>query len=215
MRFSEDRIEKLTCSDGVLRDIHIWEPGHPRAVALTIHGLMDHGGAYLLPALFFKDHQMAAVAYDQQGHDRKQKVHFRRFEIFLDDLEIMIRWVKTNYPGLPLFIMGHSMGGLIVTHFGLNRHEEDPLIKGFVISSPYYVNAVHVPGIVKKLLGGLSVIAPRMAAPIEDITPNLTHDEAIIQRHRDDMQDQIKASKVSVRSGYELLKAQQSVIEKD
>ena len=51
MRFSEDRFEKLNCSDGVQRDIHIWEPKTPRAVFLTIHGGMDQGGNYMLPAL--------------------------------------------------------------------------------------------------------------------------------------------------------------------
>ena len=47
MRFSEDRIEKLTCSDGIQRDIHIWEHKKPRAVIICLHGLMDHGGNYL------------------------------------------------------------------------------------------------------------------------------------------------------------------------
>jgi len=209
MRFSEDRIEKLLCIDGIQRDIHIWEPEKPRAVFITIHGLMDHGGAYLYPALFFKEHQMAMVAHDQHGHDRKQKAHCPRFEIFLDDIELLIAWVKQHYSGLPIFIIGHSMGGLIATHFGLKRLEEDPLIKGFVFSSPYYVNAVKVPWIMLKLLGILSMIIPRMSTPFEDFLPYTTHDREITERHKEDRKDHIKAPQVSVRLGNELLKAQQ------
>ena len=211
MRFSEDRIEKLTCSDGVQRDIHIWEPDQPKAILVTIHGLMDHGGAYLLSALYFKEHQLATVAHDQHGHDRKRKAHCPEFEIFLDDLELMIGWVKENFRDLPIFIMGHSMGGLIVTHFGLRRLKEDPLIKGFVISSPYYMNAVKVPWIILKFLGILTLIAPRMAAPTEDFLPNVSRNQEILKQHRDDIDDQIKAAKVTVRLGNELLRAQRII----
>ena len=69
MRFSEDRIAKLTCSDGILRDIHIWEPQKPRAVFLTVHGGMDHGGNYVNPGLYMKEQGFSTVAHDQHGHD--------------------------------------------------------------------------------------------------------------------------------------------------
>jgi alpha-beta hydrolase superfamily lysophospholipase len=52
MRFSEDRIEKLTCSDGIQRDIHIWEHEKPKAIFLCLHGLMDHGGNYKNPGIY-------------------------------------------------------------------------------------------------------------------------------------------------------------------
>jgi alpha-beta hydrolase superfamily lysophospholipase len=172
---------------------------------------MDHGGAYFLPALYFKEHQIATVAYDQHGHDMKRKAHCPRFDIFLDDLELMIEWVKENFRELPIFILGHSMGGLIATHFGLWRMKEDPLIKGFVMSSPYYMNAVKVPRIMQKFVGVLSTLAPRMATPVEDFIPYVTHDQDIFKRHREEIEDQVKAAKVSIRLGNELLKAQRLI----
>ncbi len=208
MRFSEDRIEKLTCSDGLQRDIHIWEPDQPQAVFLTIHGGMDHGGNYVLPALFFKKHNMATVAHDQQGHNKQKKVFIPRFEVFLDDVELMIDWVKGHYSGIPIFILSHSMGGLVATHFGIKRLKEDHLIKGFIMSAPYYVNAVKAPGIVLKLAGLLSALTPKMAVPIEDLVLHVTHDETIYYRHREDEKDHIKADKVSARFANEMLKAQ-------
>ena len=208
MRFSEDRIEKLSCSDGVQRDIHIWEPETPRAVFLTIHGGMDHGGNYVLPALYLKNEGFATVAHDQHGHDHQRKVYIPRFEVFLDDLELMLDWVKQAYAGVPFFILSHSMGGLIATHFGLRRFQGDSLFRGFITSSPYYVNAVKAPRIVEKMAGVLSVLTPKMAVPIEDLLPNVTHDEEIYQRHRRDERDGIMASKASARFAAELLKAQ-------
>jgi len=208
MRFSEDRIEKLTCSDGIQRDIHIWEPDKPRAVFLTIHGGMDHGGNYILPALYLKKHNMATVVHDQHGHDRQEKVHIPNFEVFLDDVELMIAWVKEHYSGLPIFVLTHSMGGLVAAHFVIRRLEEEPLIKGFIMSSPYFVNAIKAPWIVKKLAGILSALTPKMAVPIEDLLVHVTHDEEVYKRHRQDERDHIMADKVSARFANELLKAQ-------
>lgn len=208
MRFSEDRIEKLKCSDGILRDIHIWEPQDPRAVFLTVHGGMDHGGNYVNPGLFMKEKGFATVAHDQQGHDKKRKVYIPRFEVFLDDLELMLEWVKNMYPGIPIFVLSHSMGGLVTTHFGIRRFKGDPLVRGFISSSPYFGNAIKTPKIVEKLAGLLSALVPKMAVPIEDILVNCTHDMEIYNRYKQDEKDGIMAEKASARFAFELLKAQ-------
>ena len=211
MRFSEDRIEKLRCSDGIQRDNHIWEPDHPRAVFLTLHGGMDHGGNYLFPGLYFKDHRIATLALDQHGHDHQEKVYIPRFEVFLEDMTLMIQWIKANFTGLPIIILSHSLGGLIATHFGIRSQEEDPLIRGYILSSPYYVNAIKVAGIVKKVAGILSFLVPEMTVPIEDPVSHLTRDREVYERHRVDIGDHIKAHKPSARFAYELLKAQRWV----
>lgn len=223
MRFSEDRIEKLACSDGRKRNIHIWEPGSPRMVFLTVHGLMDHGGNYMLPALFFRDHGIVTVAQDQHGHDHQgpdhpDKVIVPRFELFLEDLRLMVQWVKDQYPGLPVFIIGHSMGGLIATHFGLRYLEDDPLIRGFmkddplirgfILSSPYYVNRVKTSGIMLKLVGVLSTLFPRMVVPTEDFKLVVTRDKEILECQSKDEKDGFVVSKVTTGIASELLKAQ-------
>lgn len=77
MRFSEDKMASLRCSDGVERPIHIWqapEPQQPRAVILAIHGGMAHAGDYVTPALTFRRHGIATVSFDMVGHDGKRKV---------------------------------------------------------------------------------------------------------------------------------------------
>lgn len=211
MRFSEDRVEELTFSDGIQRDIHIWEPEQARAVFLTVHGAMDHGGNYMLPGLYFKEKGIATVAHDQQGHNKQRKVYITDFEVFLDDLDLMLLWVKDKYPGLPVFFLSHSMGGLVTTHYGLSRLKEDKRIRGFITSSPYYVNAIKTPKIVEKLAGLVATLAPRVAIPLEDITEFLTHDENIYRRHRSDEKDGIMATKASAKLAHELLKAQQWV----
>lgn len=208
MRFSEDRIEKLNCCDGIERDIHIWEPDSPRAVFLTMHGIMDHGGNYMNLGLYLKGHGYAVVAPNQCGHDRERKAHVPRFDVFLDDLDLMYAWVKDHYKKVPLFILGHSMGGLIVTHYGLRRFQEDPLVKGFILSAPAYKNSLEISKLLIAFSGVLSSLVPKMKAPVQDMRPYVTRDEKQYLRMREDENDGIQASSITARMGNEVLKAQ-------
>ena len=211
MRFSEDRIEKLSCSNGVLRDIHIWEHENPRAVFITFHGLMDHGGNYLNPGLYLKERGFALVAHDQHGHDRKRRAHVPRFDVFLEDLQRMLTWVEGEYPEVPVFIMGHSMGGLIVTHFGIRYFREDPQVKGFILSAPAYATMSTTHKVMIAFSNLLSVFAPRMKVPLEDIRMYVTRDEGQYYRMRQDEKDGIQATEITVRMGAEFMKAQKWV----
>lgn len=213
MRFSEDRIEKLTCSDGIKRDIHIWEHKDPKAIFLTLHGLMDHGGNYMNPGIYMKEKGYALVAHDQHGHDMKRLAHVPRFDVFLDDLELILEWVKEHYPGVPIFMMGNSMGGLILTHFGIRVYKEDPLVKGFILSAPGYENSLKTSKFLIAMAKLLSKIAPGKAVPVEDLRPHVTRDEAEYTRMREDERDGIQATKMSARMGAEFLKAQDWVPE--
>lgn len=216
MRFSESRIEKLECSDGKKRQVHIWEPEAPRKVFLILHGLMDHCGNYILPALYFKDHGIASVIYAQNGHDHKGpdhpgKVFFKSFEALTEDVGLMIAWIKEQYPGLPIYIVGHSMGSLVATHYGIETQTPDSIVKGYILSSPYYVNAVKVPKIMVSMVGLLASLLPGMIVPTEDFKKVVTHDEEVYKRQRKDEQDGFVVSRVTTRSANELLKAQRLI----
>ncbi|MEZ5069628.1 MAG: alpha/beta fold hydrolase [Bacteroidales bacterium] len=178
---------------------------------LTVHGALDHGGAYHPTGRWFREKGFASVALDQHGHDRQKRVFVPRFEVFLDDLERMLSWVEAAYPGLPVFILAHSMGGLISFHFGLRRLKEGSQVRGFVMSAPYLVNAVKTPVVIQKFAGVFSAVVPRMKAPVEDFFDVVTHDEVITRQHRDDVRDGIKASEISMRFGHLLLSAQKPV----
>ncbi|GAB3543051.1 monoacylglycerol lipase [Noviherbaspirillum agri] len=214
MRFSEDRLAALKCSDQVERTIHIWEPDLPRAVILAIHGGMAHAGDYVTPALYFRDKGIATVSYDMCGHDGKKRVDIPGFDSFLKDGELFLKWVRRNFPGLPVFVMGHSMGALIATHLALGRFREERDIKGYILSSPYYVNAIKVPQILVKLSGVLAKIAPTMKVPLDSLTDVLTHDSAITERHYADERDNIRATEVTVRFGAALSAAQEGLADR-
>ncbi len=208
MRFSEDRLATLLCSDQVKRPIHIWEPRDPRAVILAIHGGMAHAGDYVTPALYFKEYGVATVSFDMCGHDGKKRVDIPGFQSFLDDLQLFMKWVQKSYPDLPIFIMGHSMGALIATHLEFGAFAKEHAIKGVILSSPYYVNAVKVPKVLQAFSQTLAKIMPKVKVPLEHLTHQLTHDATITARHLADEKDDIRATEVSFRFAASLLAAQ-------
>ncbi len=211
MRFLEDSIETLTCVDGLKLDIHVWQPDAPKGVILAIHGGLAHGGDYVTPASYFKEQGYALVSYDLRGHNKQKKVYVEKFDYLLEDTLFFLQWVKKTYPGLPVFVMGHSVGGLLATHLGLGLFKNDPDILGYIISSPFYVNATPVPKIMQSLSTLLSKIAPKMTVPLDDVMDYLTHDEVITKRHRIDEEDFTRAQQCSMRFAKELQGAQASL----
>ncbi|MTV41119.1 alpha/beta fold hydrolase [Duganella radicis] len=211
MRFSEDRLTTFAAAWGVQRRVHVWAPETPRAVILAIHGGMAHGGDYVTPALYFRQRGIATVAYDLCGHQDARRVDVPGFNVFLDDSLLFLQWVKQQYPGLPIYVMGHSMGALIATHLALGHFAGETAIKGYILSSPYYVNAIKVSPVLLALAGVLGALVPRMKVPLESLTHQLTHDSSITARHYDDERDGIRATEITVRFGNALTGAQQGL----
>lgn len=210
MRFSETRLDVLKTRDGAELDIHIWEPKAPRAVLMAIHGGLAHAGDYVTPALYFKEKDIATVSYDLRGH-KQEKIFIASFDQYLEDTADFFEWTKKTYPDIPVFVMGHSMGGLIATHFGIRYAADEPKIKGYLLSSPYYKNAIKVSPVMIPLVKLFGSVIPRAVIPGPDLTEMLTHDEAITRRHHQDEADGLRGKKATMRFGSELLKAQKWV----
>jgi alpha-beta hydrolase superfamily lysophospholipase len=210
-RYEEDRFARFKGRRGAERTIHIWEPVQPRAVLLAIHGGMAHAGDYVTPALWFKQHGIATVSFDLCGHENQRRVDIPDFDIFVDELELFLHWTKQHYPGLPIFIMGHSVGGLIATRFGLERLARDEEVRGFILSSPYYANAIKVPAVLQGLSGLLARYLPTMKVPLASLTDVLTHDKAITERHHRDEADDVRGSECTARFGHALQQAQKGL----
>lgn len=211
MRFAEDRLDTFPGRGGTARTVHIWEPPAPRspqAILLALHGGMAHAGDWVAPALYFRERGIATAAFDLCGHAEGKRADVPDFDIFIEETGLFLDWVRARWPGIPVFVIAHSMGGLIATKFGLAGGEG---VAGFILSSPYYVNAVPVPALLQKLSTVLARLAPRMKVPLAPLTDVLTHDAAITARHHRDEADGLRASEITVRFGHALQGAQRGL----
>ncbi|MCL4141321.1 UNVERIFIED_CONTAM: hypothetical protein GTU68_003330 [Idotea baltica] len=80
---------------------------------------------------------IAVYSFDHYGHGKTQSKlgHFPSYEAALFSVEELLIEAKADFPTLPLFIMGHSLGGNLVANLALKRK---PDVKGVVLSAPYF-----------------------------------------------------------------------------
>jgi len=200
-------------ADGLDLHCHSWTPENPHGILIIVHGLAEHGGRYRETAEFFAAQGWVVFAGDLRGHGLSPdapgggRVHVRRFTDYFMDVEAftdLARQANANLPlYLPLYLLGHSMGGLIVISYLLRQ----PLdLAGAVISSPSLgIHPESRPPLALRLLVGLlSRVAPRARFPTDLDTRVLSHDPAVIQAY---IEDPLVSRKVSARWYAEVLKA--------
>jgi alpha-beta hydrolase superfamily lysophospholipase len=112
------RESRLSTPDGLQLHQRRWLPDQPpRATVVLIHGLAEHGGRYAPLAERLNAEGYAVYAVDLRGHglSNGRRIYVDSFQQHVDDVTLFLRNVQAEQPDQPLFLFGHSMGGLIVT----------------------------------------------------------------------------------------------------
>jgi alpha-beta hydrolase superfamily lysophospholipase len=131
----------LLAEDGTALHLYRWEPETPpRAVVQIVHGLAEHAGRYARLAAALNGADYAVYAHDQRGHGRTaptpQALGFfaerNGWRKCLDDVASMNRRIAADHPGLPIVLLGHSMGSFLVQHF---MSEQGARLAGAVLAA--------------------------------------------------------------------------------
>ena len=194
--------------DGVTIFYRKFQASDERARLVVAHGLGEHSGRYgnvvnrLLPAGF------SLWIPDHRGHGQSggKKGHVLNFEQYLLDLRSMVEKAREDLPqGRKVFLLGHSMGGLIALYFAL----QDPqLIDGVIASSPALGVAVEVPA-VKRILGNvMSFIWPGLLLGNELDATKICRDASVVKAYQD---DPLVHDRVSARWFTEIMSAMTEV----
>lgn len=174
-------------ADGLLLHARGWEVAEPRAALLVAHGLGEHGGRYATLAADLGAHGISVFAPDHRGHGRSPgtRGYVRRFAELVDDFEAFRRHVTARLPpGLPVFLLGHSLGGLVAIRH-LQEHPDAPYA-GAVLSAPLLGVALRPPAWKAALAGVLSRLAPGLRLSNEVDPADLSRDEAVVAAYRAD-----------------------------
>ncbi len=135
-----------------------WRPADkPRGVVVISHGLNAHSGQYEWPAQQFTSNGLAVYALDHRGRGRSEGERFfvKKFADWTKDLATFIEIVKAREPGLPVFLLGHSAGGVIACGYTLEHQDE---IAGLICEDFAY--QVPAPAVALEILKGVSHVAP-------------------------------------------------------
>lgn len=178
-------------------------PEAPRAIALIVHGLHEHGARYLHVAERLTDLGFACFIPDHRGHGRSARTlgDLESMDAVLGDLAVLHRDATARFPGLPVFLLGHSMGGLIATLYA----ERTPGLAGAVLNAPAVDVPDDVPVAMKKAAGVVARLAPRLALQPFYKPHELTHDPAEVAKVESD--PLFYKGRLRARTGDQLLKA--------
>jgi len=166
--------------DGLQLVWQAWQPdGEAAAVLAVVHGYGEHGGRYgfLVEAMVPRGY--AVLTYDLRGHGRSpgRRGHIDRFADYLADTRRFLEEVRRARPRTPLFLLGHSMGGLIAAALA---EQDCGGLAGLVLSSPFIGMRLPVPELRVRAARVLSRVAPtlRMANPLRN--EQLSHDRVVV-----------------------------------
>lgn len=97
-----------------------WDPaGEPRHIVQIVHGYAEHGGRYGHVAAALVAAGAVVYADDHIGHGRSdgERAVIGDFDHAVEDLHTLSGIAHSDYPGLPLVMVGHSMGGLLSARY--------------------------------------------------------------------------------------------------
>lgn len=185
-----------------------WSPDSaPRGVIVLVHGAGEHGDRYAYFAGRCCDTGLAVAALDHVGHGKSDGDygHLERFQEHLDNLDTFRKRVADDFPGLPLVLVGHSMGGLISACYLL---EHQAHFAACALSGPAIKTELE-PGLVQiTLIRLLSVLAPR-AGVLQLDAAGVSRDPAVVEAYRQD--PLVNHGKMSARFVSELFRAMHHV----
>lgn len=93
---------------------------NPRAVLIIVHGLAEHGGRYDYVTAKLKEKSISVYRFDNRGHGRSGGLRGNNDDLdkFLKDADLIVSLAQKENQGKPVFMLGHSMGGLIAAAYG-------------------------------------------------------------------------------------------------
>jgi acylglycerol lipase len=195
-----------------IRDTNIyyqyWLPeGEPKAILLVAHGIAEHSGRYMNVVNHFVPAGYAVYGVDHIGHGKSdgKRVCVDRFQDYTKTLKIYFDMIRGWQPIKPIFLVGHSMGGLICSAYFMDHQDE---LTGAVLCAP----GIKVPDNISNavIFAGkiLSVVMPK-AGIIQLDAEGICRDPAVVDAYLND--PLVYTGKITARLSAEMLKTIQHV----
>jgi alpha-beta hydrolase superfamily lysophospholipase len=128
--------EQAIMADGYRLPLSVWRPsGKPRAIVLGLHGFNDYRSAFSAPAEFLAASRIMTVAYDQRGFgETVQRGIWPGDGVLQRDASTVLQLLCERYPGIPLYLLGESMGGAVVMN--MMQDADSSCLSGVILVAP-------------------------------------------------------------------------------
>lgn len=149
---------------------------------MVVHGLGEHSGRYAKLAENLNNEHFAVYAPDLRGHGRSggPRAFINRMDYAVADVDAVVTFAAHQHPGLPITLLGHSMGGLVATHYALAH---DDRLERLVLSAPLAKIKASPPS--RLMARTLGALLPKLG--VYRINPkNISRDEAVVEAYKSD-----------------------------
>ena len=176
-------------------------PEQPKGVIVIVHGLCEHQGRYDYVTQYLMEQGFKIYRFDHRGHGRSkgQRAYYENREIIIEDVNIFVDLALKENPNLPVFLLGHSMGGYAVSCYGTKYPGK---VKGIIMS-----------GAVTRDNKGLTKMIPDGLDPLtyvdNQLADGVCSDKAVVEAYVNDLFVEKKISVglfYSLKAGHKWLK---------
>ena len=163
-----------------------WVPSHEiKALVCLIHGIGEHSSRYAHVAAFLNDAGYACFTFDHRGHGHSEgrRGHFPCLESVTDDMRLLLDQARIRYPGVPIILYGHSLGGNLVLNYVLRNTSE---VRGVIVTAPMLRLAFKPSRIKTVLAKSLIRLLPTLSLPSGLDTRDISRDPEEVRKYDDD-----------------------------
>ncbi len=183
MRHNESH---FTTPDGTDIYTQAWLPDNqPQAIILIAHGLGEHSGRYGNYVDYFVPRGYALYGFDARGHGRSSgaRGYVDRFDQYVEDIDQRAAQARSDWPGTPLFVCGHSLGSLMALSYA--RQHPDRLA-GLIVTGTALQDALELPPWKRSLATVFSRVIPALKMNNGVPLSGLSHDPAVAAAYKAD-----------------------------
>jgi alpha-beta hydrolase superfamily lysophospholipase len=177
--------EKITF-DGLNLYFQCWQAQqNQKGVICLVHGLGEHSGRYANWAGLLNQAGYTVLTYDLRGHGKSggQRGHVSSFDDYLKDTDIMLEEAHNRFPGLAMFLYGHSLGALIVNYYVLTKK---PQLTGVIITALSNKTPLQEQKVKVALSKFLGIFLPKITLSSGLIPATISRDPDVVSRYIND-----------------------------
>ena len=177
---------KFKTFDGLQLFAQSWQPETKfRAVICLVHGMGEHSGRYTHVVEQLTQAGYSLIAFDLRGHGQSQgpRGHTPSYETLLNDINSLLNEANKNFPELPRFLYGHSLGGNLVLNYVLRRQAQ---LKGVIVTDPWLRLAFEPPRFKIIFAQITNHIWPAFSQKSGLDTKALSHDPEVVRAYEND-----------------------------